>query len=119
MSAKFEMNQKPFGMEILWAETESYIGKCIYLNPGEILGLRYHKKNYFTIYSLTGGLRVWKSSSSKDFIDLEPGKSFHGEPMKMFRMSVPEGQDYPTVFVQVSTNFPEDLITVEKKVHCS
>ena len=34
---------KPWGHEIIWAETKDYIGKIIHINPGHRLSLQYHE----------------------------------------------------------------------------
>lgn len=113
MAAKNTKTDTQYGFEILWAETESYIGKLHYINPGKIIGLRYNKEKSQTIYVVTGGLRVWDSTSINHFVDIEPGNSYHVDPKKLYRYSTPEDQQYPTVLMEVGTNILDDLIIIE------
>jgi len=34
--------EKPWGKEILWAHTPSYVGKILQVNAGESLSIQYH-----------------------------------------------------------------------------
>ena len=34
---------KPWGHELIWAKTERYVGKTLFLNAGESLSLQFHK----------------------------------------------------------------------------
>ena len=35
---------KPWGYEIIWAETEDYLGKILYIEEGNRLSLQYHEE---------------------------------------------------------------------------
>jgi len=49
---------KPWGYELLWAETELYIGKILHVNAGEALSLQYHEEKDETLFVLSGELRL-------------------------------------------------------------
>ena len=34
---------KPWGHELIWAETDRYVGKILHINAGESLSLQYHQ----------------------------------------------------------------------------
>lgn len=36
--------EKPWGCEVIWAETEEFVGKLIYIKAGHKLSLQYHEK---------------------------------------------------------------------------
>ena len=49
---------KPWGHELIWAETDRYVGKILHINAGESLSLQYHERKDETIYVLSGRLRL-------------------------------------------------------------
>src|SRR5262249_2529949 len=46
--------EKPWGHEIIWAHTDRYVGKVLFVKAGERLSLQYHEKKDETIYVLSG-----------------------------------------------------------------
>ena len=40
---------KPWGYEIIWANTSRYLGKILVINPGHRLSLQYHEQKEETI----------------------------------------------------------------------
>lgn len=46
--------EKPWGWELLWAETESYCGKLLYIRAGHRISLQYHDEKLETQCLLTG-----------------------------------------------------------------
>lgn len=49
---------KPWGYEIIWAETEQYVGKILHIDRGHALSLQYHETKDETIYLHTGEMRL-------------------------------------------------------------
>lgn len=47
---------KPWGHEIIWAHTDRYAGKVLFIRGGERLSLQYHRRKDETIYVLSGDL---------------------------------------------------------------
>ncbi len=45
---------KPWGYEIIWAETEDYVGKILHIERGHALSLQYHEVKDETIYLHSG-----------------------------------------------------------------
>ena len=43
---------KPWGYEVIWAETEDYVGKIMEINPGHRMSLQYHEKKKKQFMSL-------------------------------------------------------------------
>ena len=100
---------KPWGYEDIWAVTDKYIGKIIFINPNQRLSLQYHENIEETIYVLSGTLRVWSSNDEKDFIELEPGGVYHVAPKKLHRFGCgpnPEG----VRIAEVSTPEIDDVV---------
>jgi mannose-6-phosphate isomerase len=45
---------KPWGHEILWAQTDRYVGKILHIEAGHVLSLQYHEQKHESIYVLSG-----------------------------------------------------------------
>jgi quercetin dioxygenase-like cupin family protein len=48
--------EKPWGHEIIYAHTDRYAGKILFIRKGERLSLQYHRRKEETIYVLSGNL---------------------------------------------------------------
>lgn len=49
---------KPWGYELIWAETELYVGKILHVLAGEALSLQYHEEKDETLFVLAGEIRL-------------------------------------------------------------
>jgi len=110
MSAQKKITKKPWGHELLWAQTKNYVGKFLHIKPGHRLSLQYHETKEETIHVSSGNLIVWLSDDDNDCITLRAGSSYHVEPNQIHRFGAPEGQCYETVLIEVSTNYLEDVV---------
>src|SRR2546423_1641507 len=45
---------KPWGNELIWAETDRYVGKILHVKTGHSLSLQYHVKKDETVMVLSG-----------------------------------------------------------------
>lgn len=50
--------EKPWGHELIWAETERYTGKILVIETGRRLSLQYHERKLESIRVLSGRLRL-------------------------------------------------------------
>lgn len=50
--------EKPWGYEILWAITNKYAGKILYIRRGEALSLQSHRKKDESLYLYSGALII-------------------------------------------------------------
>ena len=48
--------EKPWGHEIIWAETGDYVGKILHINAGHRLSKQFHEVKEETVYVLKGTL---------------------------------------------------------------
>ena len=99
---------KPWGREIIWAETEGYVGKIIYINPGSRLSKQYHENKEETVYVLEGILLNYTETNTEKYF---PGQSVHINPMQIHRFGAPK--DRPVKIVEVSTNHLDDVVRLE------
>lgn len=108
---------KPWGYEEIWAESESYLGKLIVINPGHRLSLQYHNHKEETIRVLSGTLSLWDDTiienGERRKIILLTGSTYHVKPGQIHRFGNDESNDNPVVLIEVSTNWPEDVVRLE------
>ena len=105
---------KPWGYEHIWAKTNKYVGKLLYINEGERLSLKYHKKKEETIYVLEGVLEIiLEEGSQRDrhSVFLKPGDTFHIAPMTIYRFAATQGTDVK--LMEVSTTELDDIERIE------
>ena len=79
--------EKPWGYEIIWAHTDSYVGKILHINAGHALSVQYHETKDETVYLLSGELiyRVWENDRPKD-VGLKVGQAFRIMPHTIHQM---------------------------------
>lgn len=74
--------EKPWGYELIWANTDAYVGKILHVNAGEALSVQMHEVKDETLYVLSGSLKLMAGSSPDELEDVElgPGESFRIRP---------------------------------------
>jgi mannose-6-phosphate isomerase-like protein (cupin superfamily) len=50
--------EKPWGWELIWAHSEHYCGKILFVREGEQLSLQFHNRKDETIYVHTGRIEI-------------------------------------------------------------
>ncbi|MEP7383770.1 MAG: cupin domain-containing protein [Gemmatimonadota bacterium] len=50
---------KPWGHEVIWAQTDRYCGKILHITAGQALSVQYHEVKDETIYLLSGEMKYW------------------------------------------------------------
>lgn len=73
---------KPWGHELIWAETDLYVGKILHVNAGEALSVQMHEIKDETLHLLSGRIRLLAGPSPDELSDVElgPGESFRVSP---------------------------------------
>lgn len=64
---------KPWGAELVWAETDRYAGKILTIEAGRRLSLQYHERKDESIYVLSGRLRLVIGDAAGDLTSRELG----------------------------------------------
>ena len=104
-----ERVEKPWGHEILFAVTEKYIGKILFIKKGHRLSLQYHKQKDETLYCLKGRASlIIENRDISDILPLVPDRSYRIEPMTVHRVEAIKD----TTLVEVSTPEGEDVVRV-------
>ncbi len=80
--------EKPWGWEILWAETPHYCGKILHINAGQRLSLQYHDQKIETQCLLSGRalLVIEDAAGTLREIEMEPGKGYTIHPFQRHRL---------------------------------
>jgi len=105
--------EKPWGHELIWAETDRYVGKILHIKAGESLSLQYHVKKDETIMVLRGRLAFehFGEHESPRTTELAPHQPFHVTPYLRHRMRALEDTDV----VEVSTTELDDVVRLEDR----
>tara|TARA_B100000700_G_scaffold329280_1_gene450349 strand:+ start:267 stop:596 length:330 start_codon:yes stop_codon:yes gene_type:complete len=100
--------EKPWGYEIIWAETEDYVGKILHIEKNSRLSKQYHKMKEETVYVISGTL--YNSDKDDNIVKIMTGESFHVFPGQVHRFFAKESA---VRIVEVSTNYLEDVIRLQ------
>ena len=102
---------KPWGYEVIYAVTEDYCGKVLFVEAGQSLSLQLHNVKDETIFVHEGCARVeiGDSSDSTCVETVGPGRSFRIRPGVIHRLHALED----TLFLEVSTPHLDDVVRLE------
>ena len=104
---------KPWGYELLYALTDRYCGKVIFIKGGEELSLQFHREKDETLYVQSGRVEFQIGDPGKP-VDTEvvgPGCAFHLQPGTVHRLRALED----TVVLEVSTPELDDTVRLEDR----
>lgn len=101
---------KPWGYEILWAQTKDYVSKIMCIQPHQRMSLQYHNKKEETIYVMSGVLLLWEGEDETNFKHLGPGSVYHVKPGQMHRFGAGPGV---VMITEVSTNYLDDVVRIK------
>ena len=102
--------EKPWGHELIWAETEHYIGKYLFIEPGKRLSRQYHEYKDETILVIGGKLtlEIGEADNLESFV-LGNYESHRIEPGTIHRFCANHG---PVHLIEASTTELEDVVRV-------
>jgi mannose-6-phosphate isomerase-like protein (cupin superfamily) len=107
-----EKIEKPWGHEIIWAKTDKYVGKILYIKEGHRLSKQYHRSKEETIMVIEGSILLEiGDEESMIRISLKEGMSEHITPGLIHRFSAVFGSD--AKIVEVSTPELDDVVRLE------
>ena len=104
---------KPWGNELIWAETDRYVGKILHVKKGHALSLQYHVKKDETVMVLSGKMAFehYAENETPKTVELGPRQPFHITPGLRHRMVALEDTD----IVEVSTTELDDVVRLEDR----
>jgi mannose-6-phosphate isomerase-like protein (cupin superfamily) len=104
--------EKPWGSELIWAHTDSYAGKILFVKAGESLSLQFHNENDEAWYVLEGRARLELGRAGEGILEEEvivAGQAFHFPPGTVHRVKALDD----TRILEVSTAQLDDVVRLE------
>jgi mannose-6-phosphate isomerase len=105
---------KPWGHEVIWAVTEAYAGKLLFVRAGESLSLQFHREKDESWLVQSGRAKLELGSAGDAMLKEEvigPGAAFRFRPGTVHRVTALED----TTIVEVSTNQLDDVVRLEDR----
>ena len=106
--------EKPWGWELIWAESPEYIGKVLFVKAGESLSLQFHKEKDESWYVESGRAKLELGAPGATVLNEEiitTGATFRFPPGTVHRVTALED----TRIVEVSTAHPDDVVRLEDR----
>jgi mannose-6-phosphate isomerase len=102
---------KPWGWELVWAETGSYAGKLLFVRAGESLSLQLHevKEESWLVRDGRAKLEFGERDGELREREIGAGDAFHLPPGTRHRLTALED----TLVIEVSTPHLDDVVRLE------
>ena len=110
----FELRRvdKPWGYELIWAQTETYVGKVLFVRAGESLSLQFHREKDESWLVQSGRAKLELGAAGESVLKEEvivAGAAFHYSPGTVHRVTAIED----TTILEVSTTQLDDVVRLE------
>jgi mannose-6-phosphate isomerase-like protein (cupin superfamily) len=105
--------EKPWGHELIWAETDAYCGKLLFVRAGESLSLQYHevKDESWLVLSGRARLELGEVGGALAVGEIVEGDAFRYRPGTVHRVTAVED----TRILEVSTPELDDVVRLEDR----
>jgi mannose-6-phosphate isomerase-like protein (cupin superfamily) len=104
--------EKPWGHELIWAVTDRYVGKVLFVAAGHSLSLQFHREKDESWYVQSGRAKVELGEAGEAVLVEEvvtAGSAFRFEPGTVHRVTALED----TTILEVSTPHLDDVVRLE------
>jgi mannose-6-phosphate isomerase len=104
--------EKPWGYELIWALTDAYCGKVLFVKAGHSLSLQYHVQKVESWLIQSGRAKLELGTTADTELTeaiLEPGETLHYPPGTVHRVTAIED----TTILEVSTPQLDDVVRIE------
>jgi mannose-6-phosphate isomerase-like protein (cupin superfamily) len=104
---------KPWGHEMVWAQSDRYVGKILHIKAGHELSVQYHNRKDETVHLLSGEIvyRVKSTSGQLEDVQLKPGESYRITPGTVHQMVALTDCEV----LEVSTPEVDDIVRLSDK----
>jgi len=109
-----EKVDKPWGHELIWAVSDDFAGKILFVKAGESLSLQFHNVKDEAWYVLEGKAQLEMGDPGERILSTEvigPGTAFRIRPGTVHRLTAVED----TSIVEVSTPELDDVVRLEDR----
>ncbi|MFH0847546.1 MAG: cupin [Chloroflexota bacterium] len=105
--------EKPWGYELVYAETEKYAGKILFVLKGHQLSLQYHKVKDETMYLYRGAaeLTLQPPQGTSRVVKMSAGDAYRITPGTTHRLTALEDSE----ILEVSTPELDDVVRLEDR----
>jgi mannose-6-phosphate isomerase-like protein (cupin superfamily) len=104
--------EKPWGWELIWAETDEYVGKILFVSAGNAISLQFHREKDESWYVHEGRAELELGPPGDALLNAEvvgPGACFRFSPGTVHRVRALED----TTIFEVSTPHLDDVVRLE------
>ena len=104
--------EKPWGYELIWALTDVYCGKVLFVKAGQSLSLQFHRQKDESWLIQSGRVKLELGDVGATVLNEEiigPGAAFHYAPGTVHRVTAIED----TTILEVSTPQLDDVVRLE------
>jgi mannose-6-phosphate isomerase-like protein (cupin superfamily) len=104
--------EKPWGYELIWALTDRYCGKLLFVKAGAALSLQFHNEKDESWLVQSGRAKLELGEPGQKALNEEvvgPGAAFHYVPGTVHRVTAIED----TTILEVSTPHLDDVVRLE------
>lgn len=104
--------EKPWGHELIWALTDVYCGKVLFVEAGGSLSLQFHREKDESWYVQSGRARLELGDAGQGVLSEEivgAGAAFHYAPGTVHRITAL----VDTTILEVSTPHLDDVVRLE------
>ncbi len=111
-AAEVRKVEKPWGHELIWALTDHYCGKVLFVKAGAALSLQFHNEKEESWLIQSGRARLELGDTGQGALHEEvigPGAAFHYTPGTVHRVTALED----TTILEVSTPHIDDVVRLE------
>ena len=104
---------KPWGYELIWAETDDYVGKLLVVRAGHALSLQYHerKDESWLVHEGRASLEVGPLGGDLLTSEIGTGDAFRYRPGTVHRITAIED----TTILEVSTPHLDDVVRLDDR----
>ena len=107
--------EKPWGHELIFAHTDHYVGKVLFVRAGQALSLQYHEVKDEAWYVESGRatleLGTVGDDGARHTVELLAGDAYHFVPGTLHRVAAIED----TTILEVSTPHLDDVVRLEDR----
>ena len=104
---------KPWGYELIWAESDDYVGKVLLVRAGQALSLQYHeqKDESWLVQSGRASLELGLVGGDLETFEIATGDCFRYRPGTVHRVTALED----TTILEVSTPHLDDVVRLDDR----
>jgi mannose-6-phosphate isomerase len=106
--------EKPWGWELLWAQSETYVGKLLFVRAGQALSLQFHnvKDESWYVYEGRAQLEMGAPGNATPSSEVVGrGAAFRIRPGTVHRVAALDD----TLILEVSTPHLDDIVRLEDR----